>query len=70
MIKTFEKNNGSQNIGITLLEIEFARQERLNGLFKSMGKVQKALQDQNKKNNNINPKMLMSKDELKKENKN
>ena len=37
MIKTFEKNNGSQNIGITLLEIEFARQERLNGLFKSMG---------------------------------
>ncbi len=34
MIETFEKNNGSDNIGLTLLAIEMKRQERLNEMFK------------------------------------
>ena len=49
MIDTFEKKHGEHNIGITLLEIEMARQKRLIGMFKSMQKVQDALNDQNAK---------------------
>lgn len=68
MIKTFERANGSDNFGLTLMEIEMERQKRLNQLFKNMGGVQKALDKQNKeKANKLNPKMLLSKEELKKE---
>lgn len=68
MINTFEKKNGSDNIGLTLMEIEFIRQQRLNQLFANMGKVQTALQKDNakkKKDSKINPKMLIPKDQLK-----
>tara|TARA_B100001094_G_scaffold333070_1_gene408320 strand:- start:16256 stop:16531 length:276 start_codon:yes stop_codon:yes gene_type:complete len=34
MINTFEQKHGSDNIGLTLFEIEMTRQERLNELFK------------------------------------
>ena len=64
MIKTFERANGSDNFGLTLMEIEMERQKRLNQLFKNMGGVQKALDKQNKENaNKVNPKMLLSKEE-------
>ena len=68
MINTFEKENGSDNIGLTLMEIEFIRQQRLNQLFANMGKVQNALKKENaeKAKKTINPKMLIPKDQLKK----
>tara|TARA_R110000744_G_scaffold104220_2_gene199657 strand:+ start:2269 stop:2658 length:390 start_codon:yes stop_codon:yes gene_type:complete len=73
MIKTFERANGTENFGSTLMEIEMERQKRLNQLFKNMGNVQTALDKQNKEKkeqaNKVNPKMLLSKEELKKENK-
>ncbi len=50
MIDTFEKKHGEHNIGITLLEIEMARQTRLNVMLGSMKKVQDALNEQNAKN--------------------
>tara|TARA_R100001443_G_scaffold14704_1_gene24581 strand:- start:80 stop:358 length:279 start_codon:yes stop_codon:yes gene_type:complete len=45
MLKNYKKTHGDQNIGITLIELELARQRRLNKLFKSMGKVQQVLQE-------------------------
>lgn len=48
MLKTYIKKHG-ENVGVTLIEVELARQTRLNGLFANMGKVQKALDRQNKK---------------------
>tara|TARA_R100001015_G_C4618522_1_gene175014 strand:+ start:936 stop:1214 length:279 start_codon:yes stop_codon:yes gene_type:complete len=45
MLENYKKTHGDQNIGITLIELELARQRRLNKLFKSMGKVQQALKD-------------------------
>lgn len=45
MIKTFIKKHGSDNVGITLMEIEMSRQKRLNGLFAKMGKVANTLKE-------------------------
>jgi hypothetical protein len=45
MIDTFEKKHGSENIGLTLMEVEMTRQKRLNGLFAKMGKVQQTLKE-------------------------
>ncbi len=45
MLKNYKKTHGDQNIGITLIELELARQRRLNGLFAKMGKVQQALKE-------------------------
>lgn len=45
MINTFEQKHGEDNIGLTLLEIEMARQQRLNGLFAKMGNVANTLKE-------------------------
>lgn len=45
MIDTFEEKHGSDNVGLTLMEVEMTRQKRLNGLFAKMGKAQQALKE-------------------------
>ena len=45
MIDTFERKHGSENIGLTLMEVEMTRQQRLNGLFAKMGKVANTLKE-------------------------
>ena len=45
MINTFEQQYGEDNIGLTFLGIEMARQQRLNGLFAKMGNVSKTLKE-------------------------
>ena len=47
MLKTYIKQNGNENIGVTFIQIELSRQYRLNKLFAKMGTVQ----DQLKKDN-------------------
>jgi hypothetical protein len=47
MINNYINKHGDSNIGVTLLDIEMARQTRLNGLFKNMGLVQDQLQKDN-----------------------
>ena len=47
MLKTYIKENGNENIGVTFIQVEMARQYRLNKLFAKMGTVQ----DQLKKDN-------------------
>jgi len=47
MINNYINKHGDTNIGVTLLDIEMARQTRLNGLFKNMGLVQDQLQKDN-----------------------
>jgi hypothetical protein len=50
MIDTFAKKHGENNIGITLMEIEMARQARLNVMLGTMKKVQDKLKENNAKN--------------------
>ncbi len=46
MINTFEKKHGSDNIGITLMDIEMTRQQRLNKLFnRTIPKIGEALKE-------------------------
>ncbi len=47
MLQTYIKKHGENNFGTTFIEIELARQKRLNGLFAKMGKVQNALAKEN-----------------------
>jgi len=45
MLKTYINKHGDENIGVTLIELEIARQTRLNELFSKMGKVQEILKE-------------------------
>ena len=49
MINNYINKHGENNIGVTLLDIEMARQARLNGLFKNMGLVGEQLKKDNEK---------------------
>lgn len=50
MLQTYIKKHGENNFGTTFIEIEMARQRRLNGLFAKMGEVQNALIKENTEN--------------------
>ncbi len=47
MLQTYIEKHGENNFGTTFIEIELARQRRLNGLFAKMGEVQNALTKEN-----------------------
>lgn len=52
MLITFKEKH-KDNLGTTLINIEMARQYRLCGLFAKMGKVQNALQQENKQKKKV-----------------